>query len=93
MRSTMFAFLLAFLAMTFGGTPADAEEVRCQAIRDSAMCVSEPNCWYDAANNKGCLPGPARRRRVRRAWRRVHLQYQLTWLRLECSRREVRDQG
>ncbi len=58
MRSTMFAFLLAFLAMTFGGTPADAEEVRCQAIRDSAMCVSEPTCWYDAANNKGCLPGP-----------------------------------
>ncbi len=58
MRSTIFAFVLALLAVTFGGTPTRAEEVRCQAIRDSAMCVAEPSCWYDAANNKGCLPGP-----------------------------------
>ncbi|HUU24540.1 MAG TPA: hypothetical protein VMW68_03090 [Methyloceanibacter sp.] len=58
MRLTLSAFCLALLAVTFGGTPAGAEEVRCQAIRDSAMCVSEPTCWYDAANNKGCLPGP-----------------------------------
>lgn len=58
MRSTISAFCLALLAMTFGGTTADAEEVRCQAIRDSAMCVAEPTCWYDAVNNKGCLPGP-----------------------------------
>jgi len=58
MRPTIIAFCLALLAMTFGGTPAEAEEVRCQAIRDSAMCVSEPSCWYDASNNQGCLPGP-----------------------------------
>jgi len=57
MRLTISAFCLALLATTFG-TPADAEEVRCQAIRDSAICVSEPTCWYDAVNNKGCLPGP-----------------------------------
>ena len=43
---------------TMGGMPLQAKEVRCQAIRDSAMCVSEPTCWYDATNNKGCLPGP-----------------------------------
>lgn len=58
MRSTIFAFLLALVAVTAGGMPVDAEEVRCQAIRDSAMCLAEPSCWYDAANNKGCLPGP-----------------------------------
>jgi hypothetical protein len=58
MRSTILAFCLTLLAMTFGGTPADAEKVRCSAIRDSAMCVSEPTCWYDAVNNKGCLDGP-----------------------------------
>lgn len=58
MRSVFAAFSLAILALTLGGTAAQAEEVRCQAIRDSAMCVSEPTCWYDAAGNKGCLPGP-----------------------------------
>jgi len=58
MRSAFVAISLAILALTLGGTPADAKEVRCQAIRDSAMCVTEPTCWYDAVNNKGCLPGP-----------------------------------
>jgi len=58
MRSTVVTFFLALMAMAFSFTPANAEKVRCQAIRDSAMCVSEPTCWYDAANNKGCLPGP-----------------------------------
>lgn len=58
MRFVFAAISLAILALTLGGTAASAEEVRCQAIRDSAMCVSEPSCWYDAVNNKGCLPGP-----------------------------------
>lgn len=58
MRSTFVAFSLAIFALTLGGAAAAAKEVRCQAIRDSAMCVSEPTCWYDATNNKGCLPGP-----------------------------------
>ncbi len=59
MRSAAFAFSLALLALHLGANIVHAEKVRCQAIRDSAMCVSEPTCWYDAANNKGCLPGPA----------------------------------
>lgn len=58
MRSVFAALSLALLALSLGGTAADAEEVRCQAIRDSAMCVSEPSCWYDAVGNQGCLPGP-----------------------------------
>jgi len=57
MRFTIFAFLLALLAIP-PATSAQAEKVRCSAIRDSAMCVSEPSCWYDAVNNKGCLDGP-----------------------------------
>lgn len=58
MRSTFAAFSLALLALTLGSTAINAETVRCQAIRDSAMCVSEPTCWFDAAGGKGCLPGP-----------------------------------
>jgi hypothetical protein len=58
MRLTIVAFFLALTGMPFSLSPASAETVRCQAIRDSAMCVSEPTCWYDAVNNKGCLPGP-----------------------------------
>ena len=58
MRSMISACLFALLAMTFTAGPAAAEKVRCSAIRDSAMCLSEPTCWYDAASNKGCLDGP-----------------------------------
>ena len=58
MRSMISACLFALIAMASVGGPAAAEKVRCSAIRDSAMCVSEPTCWYDAANNKGCLEGP-----------------------------------
>lgn len=58
MRPTVFVFLLTAAAMIFTGAPADAEKVRCTAIRDSALCAAEPSCWYDAANNKGCLDGP-----------------------------------
>jgi len=58
MRSTFIAVLFALSAVTFSGLSAQAESVRCEAIRDSAMCVAEPSCWYDATNNKGCLPGP-----------------------------------
>lgn len=58
MRPMICAFLFTLIAMTFSGSPATAEKVRCSAIRDSAMCVSEPTCWYDAVNNKGCLEGP-----------------------------------
>ena len=58
MQLTIVAFFLALMAMPFSTSPTGAETVRCQAIRDSAMCVSEPTCWYDAVNNKGCLPGP-----------------------------------
>ena len=60
MRSMISAVSLGLIAMAMAlaGTPAQAEEIRCQAIRDSAMCVAEPTCWYDAVNNKGCLPGP-----------------------------------
>lgn len=58
MRPTVLALLLTLAAMTFGGTPAEAEKVRCGAIYDSALCTAEPSCWYDAANNKGCQDGP-----------------------------------
>ena len=58
MRSVFSAISLVIFAVTFSSAAVQAEEVRCQAIRDSAQCVAEPNCWYDAANNKGCLPGP-----------------------------------
>lgn len=58
MRSVLPVFSLAILVMVLGGTAAQSEKVRCSAIRDSAMCVAEPSCWYDAANNKGCLDGP-----------------------------------
>ncbi|MGH6736696.1 MAG: hypothetical protein ACRECX_11545 [Methyloceanibacter sp.] len=57
MKPILSAVLLASLATVFS-FPAHAEKVRCSAIRDSAMCVAEPSCWYDAANNKGCLDGP-----------------------------------
>lgn len=57
MRATFIAFSLALLVLVFTGVSADAK-VRCSAIRDSAMCTEEPSCWYDAADNKGCLEGP-----------------------------------
>lgn len=59
MQSRLVALAFAALAMTLGAAPANAEKVRCTAIRDSAMCAAEPHCWYDAANGKGCLDGPA----------------------------------
>lgn len=59
MRSSFIVFGLAIVTLTLIGTVVHAEKVRCSAIRDSAMCLSEPSCWYDAANNKGCLDGPA----------------------------------
>ena len=58
MRSVFLAFCFTVLALTIGGATVHAEKVRCSAIRDSAMCVSEPSCWYDAKGNKGCLDGP-----------------------------------
>ena len=59
MRSGIVAICLTCLAVSLGGTAAQAEKVRCSAIRDSALCTAEPDCWYDAAHNKGCLDGPA----------------------------------
>ena len=59
MHSGLIAFGLTIVALTLCGSTAQAEEIRCQAIRDSAMCAAQPECWFDAANNKGCLPGPA----------------------------------
>ncbi len=56
MRSMISAFLFALIAMTFVSGPAAAEKVRCSALRDSAMCVSEPTCWYDV-NGQGCSDG------------------------------------
>ncbi len=58
MRPVFAVFCLTILAATICGTTAYAEKVRCSAIRDSAMCVAEPSCWYDAAGGKGCLDGP-----------------------------------
>jgi hypothetical protein len=58
MHPRFVAFPFAVLAIALGATPADAEKVRCSAIRDSAMCLSEPTCWFDAAGGKGCLDGP-----------------------------------
>jgi hypothetical protein len=58
MRAGIIAFGITIVAFSFGSTVVHAEEVRCQAIRDSAQCAAQPECWYDAANNKGCLPGP-----------------------------------
>ncbi len=57
MRSK-FLVVLFILVATLGGAPANAEKVRCSAIRDSALCAAEPSCWYDAAHNKGCVDGP-----------------------------------
>ena len=58
MRLTLIAASIALPLISLA-TAATAEKVRCSAIRDSAMCAAEPTCWYDAANNKGCLDGPA----------------------------------
>ena len=58
MRATFIAFSLALFALTFGDVSAHAEKVRCSAIRDSALCLAEPTCWFDAAENKGCVDGP-----------------------------------
>jgi len=61
MRLTLVAFLLALSALVSTGAKAaepDMDTVRCTAIRDSAQCVSRSDCWYDAANGKGCLKGP-----------------------------------
>ena len=58
MRATFIAFSLALLAVSFSGSFANAEKVRCTAIRDSAMCAERSDCWYDAKDNKGCLNGP-----------------------------------
>ncbi len=58
MRATFIAFSLALLALAFTGSFANAEKVRCSAIRDSALCTEQPSCWYDAAEGKGCLEGP-----------------------------------
>lgn len=59
MRSGIYAICLTFVALSFGSTLSNAEEIRCQAIRDSARCAAQPECWYDAPNNQGCQPGPA----------------------------------
>lgn len=59
MRSGFVAIFVACIALSLGTTAAQAEKVRCSAIRDSAMCTAEPDCWFDAAHNKGCLDGPA----------------------------------
>ena len=59
MRSGFITFSVVIVALSLSGTVVQAEEIRCQAIRDSARCAAQPECWYDAANNKGCLPGPA----------------------------------
>lgn len=58
MRSVFLVVCFVSATVTIGGAAVHAEKVRCSAIRDSAMCVSEPTCWYDAAGNKGCLDGP-----------------------------------
>lgn len=58
MRTVIVAFCLTVVALTIGGASANAEEVRCSAIRDSAMCAAEPTCWFDAAGGKGCQDGP-----------------------------------
>lgn len=58
MRFMICAFSLVFMVTALGGIPANAEKVRCRSIRDSAMCLAEPTCWYDAANHKGCQEGP-----------------------------------
>ncbi len=58
MRSMVLVALFVPAAIALAGASAHAEKVRCSAIRDSAMCISEPSCWYDAANNKGCVDGP-----------------------------------
>jgi hypothetical protein len=58
MRATFIAFSFALLALSLSGVSANAEKVRCSAIRDSARCAAEPSCWYDAADGKGCLEGP-----------------------------------
>jgi hypothetical protein len=58
MRATFIAFSLALLALMFGDVSANAEKVRCSAIRDSALCLAEPTCWFNAAENKGCVDGP-----------------------------------
>lgn len=58
MRATFIAFSLALLVLAFTGVSADAEKVRCSAIRDSALCLAEPTCWYDAVDGKGCVDGP-----------------------------------
>lgn len=62
MRSGFIIFGLAAMILVSTDAAAaepDMDTVRCTAVRDSAQCASRPDCWYDAANGKGCLDGPA----------------------------------
>ncbi|MEM7192201.1 MAG: hypothetical protein AAF405_04940 [Pseudomonadota bacterium] len=59
MRARLLTIGFVLIGLIIGSAAASAQEVRCSAIRDSAQCVSDSRCWYDAANNKGCLDGPA----------------------------------
>jgi len=60
MRLPLVAFLLTLFVLAPGALAVepDMDTVRCTAVRDSAQCVSRSDCWYDAANGKGCLNGP-----------------------------------
>lgn len=60
MRAGFFAFgfvVVALLTTSALAAEPDMDTVRCTAVRDSAMCAARPDCWYDAANGKGCLAG------------------------------------
>jgi hypothetical protein len=56
MRIMMAAPFVALLAMLAGVSPSQATEERCTAVRDSAICASRSDCYYDV-NGKGCLAG------------------------------------
>jgi hypothetical protein len=59
MRLPLIAFLMALFSLApVAAAEPDANTMRCTAIRDSAMCAARPDCWYDAAEGKGCLKGP-----------------------------------
>jgi hypothetical protein len=51
------AALIAVSFVMLCDLPASLSAERCGAIRDSAICLSTPNCHYDV-NQRGCVDGP-----------------------------------
>ena len=55
MRSMIFGLVVGLAALGAGASKGAAEET-C-SIRDSALCLANPNCHWEY-QKRGCYPGP-----------------------------------